>query len=262
LGIVRGPRSLGIGIINEVFHGIAWDDVESVSFRMNGSEAEKGVYNVVGMVEGRDRSQAVVVGAHFDGVGYAGGYHTRGALDNASGVAAMVRVAGLIAAKEGMPETDIMFAAFNGEENGRWGSNAFAEELLAGAFYDKIFFINFDCKGSVKAMPYAIRLPYNLSLPLAPFLDDWGIGHIDEYPGNSDDISFYAREVPYVALVPTYEHLGSLIHCDKDVKESLDYALIDNTAKMIVGYIGAIGADLPVWERAGVGKRLIREPIF
>ncbi|QGU96339.1 M28 family peptidase [Clostridium bovifaecis] len=49
----------------------------------------KLVSNVVGIIKGKEGKRAMVVSAHFDHIGYKDGKLIKGALDNASGVAAL-----------------------------------------------------------------------------------------------------------------------------------------------------------------------------
>jgi Zn-dependent M28 family amino/carboxypeptidase len=89
-------------------------------------------FNVIGILEGNDpilKSEAVVIGAHYDHLGRGGRgslavnsteiHH--GADDNASGVAAMLELARKFAAEKKNKRT-LIFIAFGGEEEGLLGS--------------------------------------------------------------------------------------------------------------------------------------------
>ncbi len=85
-------------------------------------------YNIVSLLPGRDaRRPRLLVGAHFDSTA-----HTPGADDNASGVAALLECARLVATRR--PEAAIEFVGFDLEElqtvTGRYrvGSHALARE--------------------------------------------------------------------------------------------------------------------------------------
>ena len=89
--------------------------------------------NVVGILEGSDtvlKSQAIVLGAHYDhlGVGGEGSLAPRegeihpGADDNASGVAGLLELARTLSASP-RPKRTVVFIAFSGEEEGLLGSN-------------------------------------------------------------------------------------------------------------------------------------------
>jgi Zn-dependent M28 family amino/carboxypeptidase len=90
--------------------------------------------NVVGLLEGSDpelRNEYVVFTAHLDHLGRGpavdGDSIYNGALDNASGVAAMLEAARLLASTEPRPKRSILFVAVTGEENGLLGSGRFAQ---------------------------------------------------------------------------------------------------------------------------------------
>lgn len=89
-------------------------------------------YNVVGIVDGTDpvlRSEAIVIGAHYDHLGRGGrgslAANSReihnGADDNASGVAALLELARQVSQEKRNKRT-IIFIAFGGEEEGLIGS--------------------------------------------------------------------------------------------------------------------------------------------
>ncbi len=90
--------------------------------------------NVVGRLSGSDpalRHEAVVVTAHYDHLGIvaptAGDSIMNGAVDNASGTAAMLAAAEAFARSGVRPRRSLLFVAFTGEEKGLLGSQAFAE---------------------------------------------------------------------------------------------------------------------------------------
>jgi Zn-dependent M28 family amino/carboxypeptidase len=81
--------------------------------------------NVIGMIPGSDPSlarEAVVLGAHFDHLGRAGGTVHPGADDNASGTAALLEIARAFAAGGRAPRRTVIFAFWTGEEEGHLGS--------------------------------------------------------------------------------------------------------------------------------------------
>ena len=80
------------------------------------------VVNVVGRSPTARDAPRVIVGAHFDTVP-----NTPGADDNASGIAAMLEAARVVAA--GYPEAPVEFVGFNLEEVGMVGSTHYAAQL-------------------------------------------------------------------------------------------------------------------------------------
>jgi len=80
--------------------------------------------NVVGRIAGtRQPGAFIVVSAHYDHVGVKNGQIYNGADDNASGAAALVAIAQYFRAHP--PQHSLLFAAFDGEEDGLLGSSAF-----------------------------------------------------------------------------------------------------------------------------------------
>ncbi len=92
--------------------------------------------NVLGLVPGTDpnlKAELVVLTAHHDHLGVRdipGDNIYNGALDNASGVAAMLNVAEAVAAVEPAPRRSILFAAVAAEESGLLGSQYFCEHPI------------------------------------------------------------------------------------------------------------------------------------
>ena len=88
--------------------------------------------NVAGFIN-NNAVNTVVIGAHFDHLGYGeeGSLYRgeraihNGADDNASGTAAIIQVARLL--KHQNSNYNYLFLAFSGEENGLWGSNYFSK---------------------------------------------------------------------------------------------------------------------------------------
>lgn len=111
--------------------------------------------NVIGYIKGSDSSKPpIIISAHFDHVGTdLGGKVYNGALDNASGTSFILELSKFIGSL-GTPNRDIIFAAFNGEEFGLKGSEAFVnkyyKKIKAGKDY------NFDMIGSPSSIPLSI----------------------------------------------------------------------------------------------------------
>jgi hypothetical protein len=115
-------------------HSLALRDSATVTVTLKRTRAT--ARNVVGWLPGRDTTRTIVVGAHYDHLGYGGESSLTpdqrvphvGADDNASGVAVMLGVA----ARQGQPaleqpRVNLVFAAFTGEESGLLGSGHFVD---------------------------------------------------------------------------------------------------------------------------------------
>jgi len=89
--------------------------------------------NVAGILRGSDprrRDEFVVVSAHLDHLGIGGAVNGdtiyNGAMDNASGIAAILEVAASLHETHATPARSILFVAVTGEEKGELGSRYFA----------------------------------------------------------------------------------------------------------------------------------------
>lgn len=113
--------------------------------------------NVAGFIEGFKSNEWIVVGAHYDHLGFGGvGSGSRqpenhavhnGADDNASGVAMVMMLAEHY--KEHKPQSNMAFVLFGGEEQGLLGSKYFVDNLPFPV--DKIkAMINFDMVGRLR----------------------------------------------------------------------------------------------------------------
>ncbi len=128
-----------------------------------GLDQDVKMKNVVGFIPGRNpdmAGQSVVVGAHYDHLGFGwpdvrkvnkGKLHA-GADDNASGVAVMLELV-RIAAQGWRPDRSIVFVAFTGEEAGRLGSEYFVRNYSRLPAREAIAMINLDTVGRLGAAP-------------------------------------------------------------------------------------------------------------
>lgn len=101
--------------------------------------------NVLGMIEGENRDEIVVVGAHYDHLGMHNGRIWNGADDNASGVVAVMSIARAFKASGVKPKRTIVFACWDGEERGLLGSKYFASTIDSPSKY--VAYLNFDMIG-------------------------------------------------------------------------------------------------------------------
>lgn len=189
--------------------------------------------NVFAVLPGRDpamRGQYLVIGAHFDHLGTstegamdpeAKGAVRRGADDNASGTAAVLELARLLAAAP--TRRSIIFANFSGEEEGLLGSAYFVEHSPVPI--DSIdAMLNFDMVGRLrndKLIVYGVatakELPSLLDSANAPVglrLTAQGDGF-----GASDQSSFYAKDVPVLHF---FTDLHDDYHRASDVPEHIN----------------------------------------
>jgi Zn-dependent M28 family amino/carboxypeptidase len=87
------------------------------------------VRNVVGMIEGENKNEFIVVGAHYDHLGKYSGYIFNGADDNGSGTVGVMSIARAIKVSGKKPAKTIIFAAWTAEEKGLLGSEYFVKSF-------------------------------------------------------------------------------------------------------------------------------------
>lgn len=97
-------------------------------FTLPNSSANKQGFNIVGWLKGsKFADQFIVVTAHYDHLGAKGRHVYYGADDNASGVAALLAIAGNIS-ELGLAHS-VIFLATDAEEQGLYGAKAFIKNL-------------------------------------------------------------------------------------------------------------------------------------
>jgi aminopeptidase YwaD len=209
--LARRYRSLGL---TELVPGyIQPFDAQSAQDAHMGRTAPRPTQNVVALLRGRDpvlRDEYVVIGAHFDHLGRsstfaqdpeAGDAIRNGADDNASGTAAVLDLARLLAPNP--PRRSVIFVNFSAEELGVLGSAWFVNHPPVPI--DRIVaMINFDMVGRLrndKLIVYGTATATELKGILdsanaaagSAMLRVTGGG--DGY-GPSDQSSFYAKDIP------------------------------------------------------------------
>jgi hypothetical protein len=177
-----------------------------VSLKENHERAE----NVVGILPGADpdlRNQRVVIGAHYDHLGFghfgaldrqAEGQIHPGADDNASGTAVLLELARRLAKLPVKPDRTLVFAAFSGEELGLYGSRHFIEHTDSISTIKTM--INLDMVGRLRenrVTVFGARSGENLSDLVIRNARGLGLDITDSNDvGRSDHMSFYSKKIP------------------------------------------------------------------
>ena len=211
--LARRYRSLGL---TELVPGYLQPfDALSAQDAHMGRTAPRPTQNVVALLRGRDpalREEYVVIGAHFDHLGRspmfaldpeAGDAIRNGADDNASGTAAVLDLARLLAANP--PRRSVIFINFSAEELGVLGSSWFVNHPPV-PLASIVAMLNFDMVGRLrndKLIVYGTSTATELKgiLDSANAASAAGSamfrisGGGDGY-GPSDQSSFYAKDIP------------------------------------------------------------------
>ncbi len=222
-------------------HSVAFPD--TVEILVNLARKVARARNVAGLRKGKSADRAIVIGAHYDHLGYGGesslspreyGLVHPGADDNASGTAALVALA------EGrtQPEHDRIFVAFAGEEMGLVGSSHFVEHPPLPL--DRVSaMLNMDMVGRLRdnrlvvmgtgtAAEFADLLRnVNDRLPEAARFD---LRTSQDGYGPSDHTSFYKKERP-VLMFFTGAH--SDYHKPSDTWEKVDVEGLSRVGRFV-----------------------------
>ena len=192
------------------------------------------VRNVVGVLPGKDTSEIIVIGGHYDHLGKHDGWIWNGADDNASGTVGVMTLAKAFMATGQQPEKTIVFAAWTGEEKGLLGSEYFADHpyddanMILNLNYDMISRDDKDDSLGVKcSMEYTKKYSV-LKETTDKHNDEYDLGLDISYRpsarpnGGSDHTPFAQKEVPvfyFMAGDPSEYHQAddhtSLVNWDK-----------------------------------------------
>lgn len=239
------------GILNDlkldsVFAGQYYEPYTQEVFKTYGITNEnepagnKEVHNLVGVIKGNDSTKAVVISAHFDHLGYQDGKIIKGALDNASGVATIIRIADILK-KESENKTfnqDIIFAFFDGEEEGLRGSKAFVNDMQGK--YSKLYNINVDCVGGKQAGKISLNNKSKISDKLTEAMKEIFKSNNMEYSnvvasGTSDHKNFERNGIPNIYI--GQENIKPYIHNSTDTPDTLDFNEIDKVSAVLSNFI-------------------------
>lgn len=209
--------------------------------------------NVVGSIEGKDKDHFIVIGAHYDHLGYGGpgsGSRTpeeyavhNGADDNASGVAGVLELAGKLAAEKDKPNMSIIFIAFSGEELGLLGSKEFTREPLVPLKSIKAM-INLDMIGRLDNENKGVNIggtgtsvETDTILAIISAKSNLKIAKSPDGYGPSDHASFYSENIP-VFFFTTGAHEDYHTPADDYIKINLD------GEKDVLNYVYALVKEL------------------
>ncbi|WP_411894008.1 M28 family peptidase [Winogradskyella sp. A2] len=186
------------------------DPHKEVEFTTNADSTITG-NNVIGFID-NNAETTIVVGAHYDHLGYGGEgslYREKdkaihnGADDNASGVAILLNLADRLKIKNDQSEikdnNNYLFMAFSGEEMGLLGSNYFSKNPTISA--ESInYMINMDMVGRMKAdstlAVYGVGTSPIFKQTLKANNEKFKLIENESGVGPSDHTSFYLIDVP------------------------------------------------------------------
>lgn len=199
--------------------------------------------NVVGFIDNKAEN-TIVIGAHFDHLGYGGegslyrdsikAIHN-GADDNASGTAVMIDLARKLKGKN--TNNNYLFIAFSGEEMGLLGSNYFVKNPTIDTKAVS-YMINMDMVGRLKQdstlAVYGVGTSPLFKQVLSAHNDKFKLIQNESGVGPSDHTSFYLADIPVLHFF-TGQHED--YHKPGDDSEKLNYAGMEKISSYIFDLI-------------------------
>ena len=209
--------------------------------------------NVVARLDGKVKDKFIVVGAHYDHLGYIEGIGIHpGADDNASGIVALLSLARMMKATGIVPEYTILFCAWDGEEKGllgskyfvnTWPSDVIAPDCEASMKESVVHYMNFDMVGRTitpenpgvmfawnNNYPYLLEIcqrdQESIDLPFQVLLDE----RRGDGKGGSDYAPFSAQDIPFIAWMEDFMHVD--YHKPTDIPEKLHWEKLRKTTQL------------------------------
>ena len=227
------------------------DPHKEVEFTKNADSTITG-NNVMGYID-NNAETTIVIGAHYDHLGYGGEgslYREKekaihnGADDNASGVAVLLNLADRLKVKNSKAEikdnNNYLFIAFSGEEMGLLGSNYFSKNPTIDA-QSINYMINMDMVGRMKAdstlAVYGVGTSPMFKQTLKANNEKFKLIENESGVGPSDHTSFYLIDIPVLHFF-TGQHED--YHKPSDDSDKLNYEGMN----LISDYIFDIISDL------------------
>jgi len=234
----------------------AWKDVKdekprTAELSVELITIEKTGHNVIGKIDNHS-STTVIIGAHYDHLGYGGegSLHRgekaihNGADDNASGVALIIELAKKLKSSVSAASNNYVIAAFSGEELGLYGSKKYAE-FLGSEISSINYMLNFDMVGRLNTMERTLQVNGFGTSPAWKVLSAISVDSIriktsDSGIGPSDHTSFYLKDIPVLHFF-TGAHED--YHKPSDDTEFINYSGIASVLKLTHALIDSLDDD-------------------
>lgn len=237
----RGGRAAG-NYLQELFakYGLKPAGDRGTYFQM----FDGGYRNILGILpgaDGPDQGDLIVVGAHYDHVGYGNktnsfgpfGYVHNGADDNASGTSALLEVVQALSEIKAKPKRSILFVLWDGEEKGLLGSKHWVEHPSVA--WDRVrLYINLDMVGRLRPQGvevYGTRTQLGLrqEIARANSASDLKLDFRWEMTDNSDHYTFYLRSIPTLMF---HTGLHGEYHRPQDDVDLINFSGAERVARL------------------------------
>lgn len=223
---------------------------EEVKFNQD-SNSKINATNVVGYIDNKSNF-TVIIGAHYDHIGYGGQYSLdrgvneihNGADDNASGTSMLINLAKKLKQRNNS-RYNYLFIAFSAEELGLLGSKYFVDSSLFNqSSYN--YMINLDMVGrlneSKELSIFGVGTSSIFRQVINSLNEEFKLNLVNDGTGPSDHTSFYNKELPVL-----FFHTGSHenYHRPTDDVEYINYQGIEQ----ISNYVYNIIEELEAYEK-------------
>ncbi|MBW3600003.1 MAG: M20/M25/M40 family metallo-hydrolase [Planctomycetes bacterium] len=214
-----------------------------------------GYRNILALLPGRDgdlSNEVVLVGAHYDHVGYGTptnsygptGYIHNGADDNASGVAGMLELIEAFTQLPERPRRSVLFAFWDGEEQGLLGSKHWVANPTLPLSRVRAA-INLDMIGRLrngKLVVYGTRTGYGLRRLVSEqnVARDLWLDFTWEMKANSDHYTFYEAGLPTLMF---HTDLHDDYHRPRDDAHKVNSAGMEQVSRLLLNVVYAMAED-------------------
>ncbi|MDG1898043.1 MAG: M20/M25/M40 family metallo-hydrolase [Fuerstiella sp.] len=232
-------------------------------------------HNLIGILEGEGdvANETIVVGAHYDHLGY-GGYGSRakdrkgeihnGADDNATGTAAVLEIVRRMSAGPA-PRRRIVFICFSGEERGLLGSKYYVSSPIV-PLEQTVAMLNYDMIGTLRNDRVEVN-GVGTAIEFRPIVDAANESSaldvtIIEHPfAGSDHLPFFQRQIPVMFC---FTGVTSRYHTPDDDFDTINVegvvSVIDYTEHLLRG-IDSLGTA-PEFKNVSRRTRRRRTPFL
>jgi Zn-dependent M28 family amino/carboxypeptidase len=226
--------------INELSSVPSFSD-KSLYVKTSVTTTQISVKNILGIIEGNDPEQVIVMGAHYDHMGTGNGYIWNGADDNGSGTVGVLTLAKAFMESGKKPDKTLIFALWTAEEEGLLGSKYYVEHLPYPLKNLRLN-VNFDMISRYISEDESkkVTLTYTNTCPefkeiTNSNLNKFNIDLIIDYqpssdpPGGTDHRSFVAVGVPILRFKPGHREE---YHTPKDEPGTVDWDIMEKIVKI------------------------------
>jgi hypothetical protein len=214
---------------------------KSIYVKTSVKTTQVAVRNVIGVIEGKNPEQIIVLGAHYDHMGMHKGYIWNGADDNASGTVGVMTIAKAIMDTGIQPEKTIIIALWTAEEEGLLGSRYYVDNLpypvknlRLNANFDMISRYISDDERNKVILTYSSSCPEFKEMTeqnLKKFKIELKVDYqpSDKPAGGSDHSTFVAVGIPIMRFKPGHREE---YHTPRDEVNTVDWDIMEKIVRI------------------------------